>query len=369
MMNGVGNLSINTFQKDIIQWYLTNKRDLPWRKDRDPYKIWISEVMLQQTRVDTVIPYFHKFMKAFPTIFHLAEASLEEVLKLWEGLGYYSRARNLHHTAREVVQKYDGEFPKDAEILGTLKGIGPYTKGAILSIAFNKREPAVDGNVMRVLARILKIEENIDKHRTKKLIYTSAKKLISHDDPSSFNQGLMELGATICIPHQPKCEHCPVQKHCVAYETGMTKILPIRSKIEKQKTIPYVVILAKDDKENYLIEKRPSSGLLADLWQFPMVPIAEVGMDHIENWFFHTYGLKITLGDQLAAFKHVFSHLIWDLTVFDAELVKEERQSSLEFATLEEINLLPFSASQRHIINKINEQQTKEKNSTTNENE
>src|SRR5690625_1011830 len=166
------NIDISRFQQDLLTWYDHNKRILPWRKDKDPYKVWVSEVMLQQTRVDTVIPYFDRFMKNYPTIYHLAEAEEQEVLKMWEGLGYYSRARNLHEAVREVVASYDGVVPRDAKKLGRLKGIGPYTQGAIMSIAFNEPEPAVDGNVMRVLSRVLFVTDDITEYQTRKRFET-----------------------------------------------------------------------------------------------------------------------------------------------------------------------------------------------------
>src|SRR5690625_1104278 len=183
----------NKFSENLLQWYKDNKRDLPWRKTKDPYKIWVSEIMLQQTKVDTVIPYFENFMTNFPTIYDLAAANEQEVLKMWEGLGYYSRARNLYTAAQEVVTKYNGNIPKDRELIGKLKGIGPYTRGAILSIAFNQPEPAVDGNVMRVLSRVLQIKDNINEQKVKKKFENIAKEIISKEDPSSFNQGLMEI--------------------------------------------------------------------------------------------------------------------------------------------------------------------------------
>lgn len=176
------------FQQDLVDWYLVNKRDLPWRLDQHPYKIWVSEIMLQQTKVDTVIPYFYRFMEKFPTVYQLADADPQDVLKAWEGLGYYSRARNLQNAVREVVDTYGGEIPANPEELGSLKGVGPYTKGAILSIAYNQPEPAVDGNVMRVISRILKIEDDVAQQRTKKLVESYVRELIPEDDPASFNQ-------------------------------------------------------------------------------------------------------------------------------------------------------------------------------------
>lgn len=229
------NIDITRFQRNLINWYKINQRDLPWRMNRDPYRVWVSEIMLQQTKVDTVIPYFYRFMEKFPTLEDLAAADEQEVLKAWEGLGYYSRARNLQNAVREVVAEYGGEVPTNPKDLGALKGVGPYTKGAILSIAFNQAEPAVDGNVMRVFSRVLRIEEDITLQRTKKLFEAYVKEMIDKDDPSSFNQAVMELGALICTPKSPACLFCPVQEQCSAFAEGVQEELPIKKKAKKAK--------------------------------------------------------------------------------------------------------------------------------------
>jgi len=200
----------------LVNWYLEEKRDLPWRKTNDPYKIWVSEVMLQQTKVETVIPYYERFIKKYPSLEALASAEEEELLKQWEGLGYYSRARNLQAGVREVVEAYNSQVPTSREEISKLKGVGPYTAGAVLSIAYGVPEHAVDGNVMRVLSRILLIEEDIAKPKTKKIFERAVMELIDKEDPSSFNQGLMELGAVICTPTKPKCLLCPVREYCTA---------------------------------------------------------------------------------------------------------------------------------------------------------
>ncbi|SDR09145.1 A/G-specific DNA-adenine glycosylase [Virgibacillus subterraneus] len=312
------NFDIFKFQANLINWYHANKRDLPWRKDQDPYKVWVSEIMLQQTKVDTVIPYFQRFITKYPTLQDLADADQQDVLKTWEGLGYYSRARNLQNAVREVVSAYGSKVPANPKELGALKGVGPYTQGAILSIAFNQPEPAVDGNVMRVLSRVLKIEEDIAQPKVKKHFERYTKKMISDEDPSAFNQGIMELGALVCTPKSPMCMLCPVQEQCRAFEEGVEQELPIKSKAKKQKTIPYVALLIRNEKNQYVIEKRSETGLLANMWQFPMVPIDEIGMDHIENWVEMEYGVQVDLGNKLGKLKHVFSHLIWQLDIIEA---------------------------------------------------
>lgn len=332
------------FQGDLITWYEINKRDLPWRETNDPYLIWISEIMLQQTQVDTVIPYFEKFKHKYPTIKKLAEADEQEVLRDWEGLGYYSRARNLHTAVKEVVSKYEGIVPEDVKKLGDLKGIGPYTQGAIASIAFNQAEPAVDGNVMRVLSRILLMTDNTSEAKTRRLFKDVIYKIISHKNPSSFNQGLMELGATVCTPRNPICLHCPVREHCKAFEQGVQTDLPIKNKAKKQRVEQYTLILLKNNSGEVAIEQRPNEGLLANMWQFPMVRTDQVKEENLEEWFYAAYGLRIKQQVKHLEFKHVFSHIIWDLTVIDAKLIKEDAHE-LNFVKKEKLAKFPFSVS------------------------
>ena len=320
------NFILNDFDKesyknDLIQWFKEEQRILPWRENQDPYRVWVSEIMLQQTKVDTVIPYFHHFLEKFPDLQALAEADEQEVLKAWEGLGYYSRARNLQNAVREVVEEYNGVVPADPEDLGDLKGVGPYTKGAILSIAYDTPEPAVDGNVMRVLSRILRIEDDISKQSTRKLFEDLVRELISEKDPSSFNQGLMELGALICTPKSPSCMLCPVQEHCRAFDEGIETELPIKSSKKKQKKYPYILLLIQNEEGNILIEQRPENGLLASLWQYPMVPLQDVDKESIPHWFYGEYGLNIELVESVGQIKHVFSHLIWEMEVVKAKIV------------------------------------------------
>jgi len=332
------------FQEDLITWYEANKRDLPWRKTKDPYLIWISEIMLQQTQVNTVIPYFENFKSKYPSVKDLAEADEQEVLKDWEGLGYYSRARNLHAAVKEVASKYNGIVPSNLKDLGDLKGIGPYTKGAIASIAFNKPEPAVDGNVMRVLSRVLLITENISEAKTKKIFENIIYKIISQEDPSSFNQGLMELGATVCTPRQPLCLHCPVREHCKAFEQGIQTDLPIKNKAKKQRIEHYSLVLLRDNTGKIAIEKRPNEGLLANMWQFPMIRTDQIKEENLEEWFYGAYGVKIKQIDEHIQFKHVFSHIIWELKVIDASLIQDDA-SELTFVNKEKLANYPFSVS------------------------
>ncbi|WP_020619677.1 A/G-specific adenine glycosylase [Paenibacillus daejeonensis] len=262
------------FSQELLAWYRAHKRDLPWRHSRDPYRIWVSEIMLQQTRVDTVIPYYKRFLDKFPTLQALAEAPEEEVLKCWEGLGYYSRARNLQAGAREVVRLHGGSVPDDVHAVAALKGVGPYTRGAIMSIAFNRPEPAVDGNVMRVLSRYMCLEEDIAKSSTRVRMEILAKSLIPEGAAGDFNQGLMELGALICTPKSPGCLICPVMAHCAARLAGREKELPIKSKAKPPRPELRLAALIEGSGEQagrILVRQRPDSGLLARMWELPHI--------------------------------------------------------------------------------------------------
>lgn len=345
------------FREDLIGWFENEMRDLPWRKDQDPYKVWVSEIMLQQTRVDTVIPYFTRFLDKFPTIEALATADEDKVLKAWEGLGYYSRVRNLQSAVKEVHEKYDGKVPDQPEAISSLKGVGPYTAGAILSIAYGKPEPAVDGNVMRVLSRILLIWEDIAKSSSRKTFEGAVRRLISHENPSYFNQALMELGALICTPTSPSCLLCPVREHCQAFETGMQNELPIKSKKKKQRSVEIVAAVLRNDQNQVLIRKRPETGLLANLWEFPN---AEVSLgfrsekEQFKDYFKEKYQVETSLGDMVGRIEHVFSHLIWDIHVFTGQLKGPIQESSkLKLVTLEEIEEYAFPVSHQKILSKV----------------
>ena len=296
----------------LLSWYEKNKRDLPWRRERDPYKIWVSEVMLQQTRVDTVIPYYERFMRRFPTLEDLASASEEEVIKAWEGLGYYSRARNLHAAVREVVASYGGKVPDDREAMRRLKGVGSYTVGAILSIAYNQRVPAVDGNVMRVLSRLFAIEGDITRTATRRRMEALAAELIPEDRPGDFNQAMMELGALICSSSSPECARCPLHRECRAYEQGRVKDFPVKRK--GKAPVPVSVVFGRivDEEGRILFEQRPKKGLLAGMWG---LPTAEREGDESPQARLERYcaekGIAIEPGPVLGRVEHVFSHRRW----------------------------------------------------------
>ncbi len=349
------NFNIKGYQHDLISWFIGEMRSLPWREDRDPYKIWVSEIMLQQTRVDTVIPYFNQFIEKFPTLDTLADAQEEEVLKAWEGLGYYSRVRNLHAAVKEVKENYQSKVPDTAEEISKLKGIGPYTTGAILSIAYGVPEPAVDGNVMRVLSRIFSIWEDIAKVKTRKLFEEIIREIISIENPSYFNQALMELGALICTPTSPSCLLCPVQNHCSAFKEGYQAELPVKTKKKAPKSVDIAAVVLVNQEGKFIIQKRPSEGLLANLWVFPNVEVSpELSSPKEELTRFlqrEFSSVEIHVDKAFTSIQHVFSHLIWNITVYKGEWSGETEESEkLKCLTLEELRTYAFPVSHQRIL-------------------
>ncbi|KIL36789.1 adenine glycosylase [Cohnella kolymensis] len=322
------------FSSELVRWYEKERRDLPWRRTRDPYHIWVSEIMLQQTRVDTVIPYFNRFVDRFPSVRQLAEAPEEEVLKHWEGLGYYSRARNLQSAVREVVDRYGGEVPRLKEEVSGLKGVGPYTAGAILSIAFDQPEPAVDGNVMRVLSRFFGLEDDIARPATRVRIEGVAKELIPHGKAADFNQALMELGAMICTPKSPACPTCPVREMCSARLQGRQSELPVKTKAKPPKFVLRLAALVEGTgirSGKVLVRQRPKTGLLARMWELPHLEApgqsvwdsVESGCSWLEQEFAQE-GLMIKAVDHIGDAQHTFTHLHWNIRVMSAVLQAEE---------------------------------------------
>jgi A/G-specific adenine glycosylase len=348
---------ISMFQKDLIDWFQKEQRQLPWREDKDPYKIWISEIMLQQTKVDTVIPYFHRFLEKFPTLESLAQANEQDVLKAWEGLGYYSRARNLQEAVKEVVERYSSKVPDNKRDLSELKGVGPYTTGAILSIAYNQPEPAVDGNVMRVLSRIFLLWDDIAKQKTRVMIEGIVQEVIDRELPSDFNQALMELGALICTPKSPACLLCPVQEHCFAFREGVQSELPVKKKKNPPKEKQIRTVVLRDQSSRILIKRRPDTGLLANLWEFPGEEIGgefSFEREKLERYFYEEFKLRIQLGEQFMEIKHIFSHLVWNIRVYEAlttgKIIENE---TLRFVKPEELRLFPFPVPYQKIIDNI----------------
>ena len=295
----------------LCNWYRAGHRDLPWRRTPTPYHVWVSEIMLQQTRVQAVLPYYERFMRALPTVQALAEAPEEQLMKLWEGLGYYSRARNLQKATRVVCEQYGGEMPCTREELLTLPGIGPYTAGAVASIAGGQACPAVDGNVLRVLSRLFAREWDIRTQAVKRQAECELSAVIPADCPGDCNQALMELGAMVCLPNgAPLCDSCPVSGLCLAHEAGSEQRFPVRAP-KKQRPVEnrVVFLLWKDGR--LALRKRPNSGLLAGLWEFPNFFEGEDPEKQL--------GVQLTDIRPLKRAKHVFTHLEWHMAGFSAQ--------------------------------------------------
>jgi|GEM_PF-522158 len=303
----------------FLNWYETNARALPWRETQDPYRIWLSEIMLQQTRVETVKDYYRRFLERFPSVFDLAQASDEAVMKAWEGLGYYSRARNLHACAKQISQM-GGHFPNNRKELLKLPGIGEYTAGAVASFAFGERVPAVDGNVLRVTARWYGIWEDIMKPQTRKLITQEMQERLPMDT-ATFNQAMMELGATVCLPKNPLCHQCPLEGDCYAKWHGEQAELPIKSKKKKPKRLSIAVgWIHQGDKQ--LLVKRPGEGLLAGLWGFPIGQgeTEESALEALIQYLEETFDLQVKTGRRGVSAEHVFTHRVWAMTAYHFEV-------------------------------------------------
>ena len=298
----------------LLKWYDTDHRKLPWRENRDPYRIWVSEIMLQQTRVEAVKPYYARFMEKFPTVEALAEAEDDVLLKCWEGLGYYSRARNLKKAATMIMEEYHGRMPDTWEELQKLPGIGSYTAGAIASIAFNRAVPAVDGNVLRILSRLRKDGEFITSQAVKKRVETELIKVMPKDRSGDFNQALMELGATVCIPNgEPKCSECPWNELCMAKRDGCMTDYP-KKEAKKKRSIEYKTVMVLKHGENVAIHRRPKKGLLAGLYELPMLEGHQSKEDVIEE--LQRQGLYPIRIEKLPDAVHIFSHKEWHMKAY-----------------------------------------------------
>jgi A/G-specific adenine glycosylase len=305
----------------LLDWYAHNARQLPWRGRSDPYAIWISEIMLQQTRVDTVIPYFESWMLHFPSIRALAEADLQGVLKVWEGLGYYSRARNLHRAAQIVVTEYGGSLPQDVRSLKRLPGIGRYTAGAIASIAFGLDEPVLDGNVRRVMARVFNVIEPVRSVEGERVLWRYAAEHLPSGQAGAYNQALMDLGATICVPRLPYCNRCPLRQLCQALALNLQEKLPV---IAPKAVIPHYTVTAAVIHEagRVLITRRPLKGLLGGLWEFPggKVLPGEGLSDCLQREICEELGVEIVVGRPVGVYRHAYTHFRLTLHAFACEL-------------------------------------------------
>lgn len=340
----------------LLEWYGRHKRDLPWRRTDDPYRIWVAEIMLQQTQVETVIPYYHRFLERFPTVEALAEASLDEVLKAWEGMGYYARARNLHAAAQAVVDRFDGQVPNTWGDLTGLPGVGPYTAGAILSIAFRRQVAAVDGNVRRVLSRLFAIEEPIDQGPIQRKLRELADELVPADKPGRFNQALMDLGATVCKPKRPACLICPINDLCAANQKGLQNVLPVTT---KRKPTPHYDVTAGviwNGEGRVLIAQRPTNGLLGGLWEFPggKQEPGESLRACLQREIREELGIEITVGEHITSVDHAYTHFRITLHAFHCQHeAGEPRALECEgwcWVSLDELEDFAFPKVDREII-------------------
>lgn len=361
---------VRDFRAKLLAWYDDNKRDLPWRRTQDPYAIWVSEIMLQQTRVDTVIPYYERFLDWFPTVADLADAPEEKLLKAWEGLGYYSRVRNMQVAAQQVVEDFDGVFPQDYAGISSLKGIGPYTAGAIASIAFGLPEPAVDGNVMRVLARLFEIKLDIGIPSNRKVFQALMEVLIDPDRPGDFNQALMDLGSDIEAPVNPHPEDSPVKDFSAAYLNGTMDIYPIKAPKKKPVPVFLQALVVKNLEGQYLLEKNENDGLLSGFWHFPLIEVDEQEASSMgplwevaeevplaQAAFEQDYDLEVDWDQQVySSVKHVFSHRKWQVEIKTGTAKQQVDYPNRQVMWLhpDDFNQYPFAKPQQKIWDVVN---------------
>lgn len=319
----------------LVDWYRRSARDLPWRRTVDPYAIWISEVMLQQTRVQTVIPYYERFLGRWPTVADLAAAELDDVLGMWSGLGYYRRARQLHQAATEVVEHHDGRFPQTATELVELTGIGRYTAGAIASIAHHEPTPVVDGNVVRVLSRLYALEDDMRASKGQKEVWAIAERLVPEQAPGDFNQALMELGATVCLPKGPRCEVCPVIGACGAQAQGRQQELPRLSKKKAPRPVSLVAAVVTDRRRRVLLAHRRAEGLFGGLWEPPMVP--GHGVEQVREALGDCGVSRRSRLTNLGRVQHVLTHRRLDVAVAGGRAARAWRLPSTPPVPYEEL--------------------------------
>lgn len=341
--------------KQVIRWYSKHRRPLPWRKTRDPYAIWISEVMLQQTQVQTAIPYYQRFLARFPKVETLAKADLQDVLKTWENMGYYSRARRVREAAKRIVDQHGGKIPGTMAGLCALPGIGPYISSAILCFAFGRRIATVEANVTRVLCRLNGIRTPTDQARTRKRILEIAAAMVPASNPDLFNQGLMDLGATVCTPRHPACGRCPIARHCQALNAGIQEMLPLNKKRDPLPHRRWTAAIIRDRKRRVLIVQRPPKGLLGGLWKFPggECEAGEPLDGGLKRVVGEELGIKIRIQQPLPSVKHTYTHFRTTLYGFRCGRVGEPgtlgcyRWTWAEVSGLEDF---PFSRVDRKLM-------------------
>ena len=322
----------------LLDWFAQNQRDFPWRKNYEPYEVWICEVMAQQTRMDQLLPYYEHFLKKFPNVTTLANAPYADVLKSWEGLGYYTRAKNLHLAAQEIISKYDGKIPSTKEQLQLLPGFGPYIASAVASIAFEENVVVVDGNVLRVAARFWGDESDIRDNLTKKKFEERLQEILPHGHARNFNQAIMELGALVCVPDKPLCANCPLQSICVAFATNQQNELPQKSPKKKPTQKHFALAVIQQD-EKFLVGKR-SEKLLSDMWELPLVEYSPLvdSKKKIEQKLNEKLGSSIQLGSEIGVVHHQYTHLTQFVHVFNAQLAGKYPPMGFEWCSQKQLN-------------------------------
>jgi A/G-specific adenine glycosylase len=352
-------LMANPISDKLLEWYAVHTRDLPWRGHPDPYAIWISEIMLQQTRVETVIPYFQRWMARFPTVYELAAAPQQEVLSLWEGLGYYARARNLHQAAGIIVDQYAGQLPQEADDLHKLPGIGRYTAAAISSIAFGKDQAALDGNIRRVLARVFDVAIPARSTQGEHLLWQLAKENLPVGAAGEYNQALMDLGASICTPSSPKCSECPLALQCQSFKLGIQEERPVK---KAKPEIPHYTVAAAVIRSNgkVFIAQRPDKGLLGGMWEFPggKIEANESLETCLEREICEELNVGIVVGAPLGVYQHAFTHFRITLHAFECQLVEgspvANEHNDLRWVKPAELQNFPMGKIDRQIANALN---------------
>ena len=334
-------LLMKHFSSKLIAWYELNKRDLPWRHTDNPYHIWVSEIMLQQTQAKTVIPYYERFITTLKDIQSLATADEETLLKLWEGLGYYSRVRNMQKAAIAIMTIHQGIFPDNYEDIIQFKGIGEYTAGAILSIAFNQPISALDGNVSRVISRFYAVKEDIALGKTKTMLNALNQQLVDQNNPAIYTQAIIELGATLCTKGKPDCINCPVNDGCMAYKQDLTREIPYKSKLKAKKTTRFITAIMMDENHHYLVSK-VEENLLNGLYLLPQVE-AESIQYAIES--FESNGISVLNYEHLNPYKHIFTHLVWEM---DAYLIRVKGQG--RYQSILDFQSIPIATAHKQII-------------------
>jgi len=349
---------LTPFSQKLLDWYTINARELPWRGHSDPYAVWISEIMLQQTRVETVIPYFQRWMESFPSVFELAAAPQQEVLNLWEGLGYYTRARNLHRAANVIVQDFTGKLPPDAQSLQSIPGIGRYTAAAIASIAFGQDEAALDGNIRRVLARVFNVDVPARSTKGERLLWQLAEENLPSGSASEYNQAIMDLGATICTPAAPACDRCPVAVLCQARALGIQKKRPVK---KTKSAIPHYTVTAAVLRHNgqVFIAQRPDKGLLGSMWEFPggKTNPGEQLEACLKREICEELGIDIEVGSPFGIYEHAYTHFKITLHAFECQLkngvpVAHEHQD-IRWIKPAELETFPMGKIDRQIAQRL----------------